>query len=138
MNIHEQVYTLHLGVDTINTITCLIALHHHLGRCSLHPKRCCGVTINSQQHSNLEQILKAALLLTNLHCCLTVCRPPGVTIGLEFAEYTWRENEFPYLQVCAVATNVAFSLTAELHIINGTGIYYTIQKDRTWSCAPRD
>ena len=49
-----------------------------------------------------------------------VCSPPRATIGLEFVEYTWRENEYHSLQVCTVATDVAFQIVAEFHIKNGT------------------
>jgi hypothetical protein len=53
-----------------------------------------------------------------------VCRHPRASIGLEFEEYTWREGEFLYLQVCAVGTDVAFPLTAEISIDNRTGTWY--------------
>jgi hypothetical protein len=51
----------------------------------------------------------------------SVCRYPCATIRLEFEEYTWREGEFLYLQVCAVGTDVAFPLTAEIDINDRTG-----------------
>ena len=37
-----------------------------------------------------------------------VCSLPRATIGLEFVEYTWRENEYHSLQVCTVATESHF------------------------------
>ena len=49
-----------------------------------------------------------------------MCSPPRATIGLEFVEYTWRENEYHSLQVCTVATEIAFPIVAEFHIKNGT------------------
>lgn len=58
-----------------------------------------------------------------MHACMhyiisLVCTPPTVTIELEFSEYTMRESTTYH--VCAVATGVAFPITAEFHIINGT------------------
>jgi hypothetical protein len=60
-----------------------------------------------------------------LEYAISVCRHPHASIGLEFEEYTWREGEFLYFQVCAVGTDVAFPLTAEMSIYNRTGTWST-------------
>lgn len=55
--------------------------------------------------------------------CAIVCRLPQATIGLEFTEYTVREtigNENLALQVCAVATDIAFPVRAEFIVYDGT------------------
>ena len=87
---------------------------------------------------------KHSMLTIMVSCiCFAVCSLPHVTIGLEFVEYTWRENEFHSLQVCAVATDVAFPVIAEFHINNGTATGIVLQQlqvyweNATWAPAYR-
>ncbi len=55
------------------------------------------------------------------HC--PACIPPSVPVSIEFPEYTIsegiRRNNFA-LQVCAVATDIPFTVEVKLKVINGT------------------
>lgn len=55
----------------------------------------------------------------------SVCRPPNVTVSLEFSKYDVREdirqNNYA-LQVCAVSTDVFLPVVFTIESVNGTAL----------------